>query len=210
MQDTMTPVQGIPIEVVPEKNPRRPKRLQGRGPDLNIPQILEWADEHRRRTGRWPKRSSGKILGTLSETWQAVHQALRRGGRGLPERSSLPRLLADHRGVPIHLDRPRLAEEMILRWADLHHQRTKTWPTDRSGVLFDDPSENWHLLNVALIQGVRGLPGDSSLARLLAQHRGVRNRKGAATIPDREGPGVGRRFSSSRGSLANQRRRTHY
>ncbi len=37
--------------------------------------------------------------------------------------------------------------------------------------------ETWHAIDLALREGLRGLPGGSSLARLLAQRRGVRNKQ---------------------------------
>ena len=41
----------------------------------------------------------------------------------------------------------------------------------------DDLAETWAAVDAALINGVRGLEGGSSLARLLDRERGVRNRK---------------------------------
>jgi hypothetical protein len=38
------------------------------------------------------------------------------------------------------------------------------------------PGESWPALDDALAQGHRGLPGGSSLARVLALHRGARNK----------------------------------
>lgn len=35
--------------------------------------------------------------------------------------------------------------------------------------------EKWRNINSSLQMGIRGLPGDSSLAQLLAEKRGVRN-----------------------------------
>jgi hypothetical protein len=62
-------------------------------PKLTEGLILEWADEHRRRTGKWPVPKSGAVLGVRDETWVAVDLALRRGTRGLRGGSSLARLL---------------------------------------------------------------------------------------------------------------------
>src|SRR5439155_9738846 len=46
-----------------------------------------------------------------------------------------------------------------------------------SGEVYDVPGETWSGVNVALHQGCRGLAGGSSLAKLLAAERGVRNSK---------------------------------
>jgi hypothetical protein len=65
---------------------------------LDAEQILAWADEHRRRTGRWPTATSGPIPGAPGEHWRAIDMSLRRGSRGLPGGSSLTLLLEQHRG----------------------------------------------------------------------------------------------------------------
>ena len=62
-------------------------------PRLTIGQILAWADGHARRTGKWPVQTSGPIPGTPGQTWRIVDKALRRGGRGLQDGSSLRQLL---------------------------------------------------------------------------------------------------------------------
>jgi hypothetical protein len=69
-------------------------------PPYTIDQILKWADAHRARTGRWPRRGSGPIREASGETWYAVEMALSHGQRGLPGGSSLAQLLAATRQVP--------------------------------------------------------------------------------------------------------------
>ena len=76
-------------------------------PGLTLAEILAWADAHRQRTGQWPTSESGPIAEGRDITWWAVDMALRRGYRGLPGKSSLGRLLHEHRGVP-------------LRWGVIH------------------------------------------------------------------------------------------
>ena len=142
---------------------------------LTISQILSWADQHRQRTGEWPLDNSGPIHDAPSETWRAVHSALRNGHRGLPGGASLAQLLHSMRGVGNQLTLPRLTEEQILEWADAHRTRTGRWPKNSSGAILHAPGERWHAVNAALIAGNRGLAGGSSLARLLAEKRGVRN-----------------------------------
>src|SRR5262249_16300823 len=154
---------------------KRKRRARNRLPELSVAQILAWADDFHQRTGRWPKKWSGWIAGSLGDKWSRVNQALARGHRGLPGRSSLARLLAEHRGVRNHMNLPRLSLEHILAWADAHQQRTGNWPHPPSGPIPDAPGETWMAAESALRYGCRGLPGDSSLARLLAEHRGVRN-----------------------------------
>src|SRR6516165_10421250 len=63
----------------------------------------------------------------------------------------------------------------ILAWADVFHQRTGQWPNLYSGKIWTQRGDNWRKVDSALRLGLRGLPGGSSLARLLAEQRGVRN-----------------------------------
>ena len=150
---------------VPQKFPSR----------LTIPRILAWADAHYRHTGKWPNAQTGPIDASPGEIWSSVDTALRKGYRGLVGGSSLARLLAAKRGVRNRLALPPLTIEQILAWADAHHARTGQWPTPRVGPVASVPGEQWDKIKVALRQGHRGLPGGSSLVRLLAQERGVRN-----------------------------------
>jgi hypothetical protein len=146
-----------------------------RAPDLEIGQILAWADAHHARTGEWPKKHSGFIPEAPRDTWHKVNAALVQGLRGLPAGSSLPRLLAEHRGVRNRKALPPYTEAEILAWADAHRDRTGAWPNGSSGPILDAPGETWTAVEVALVQGNRGLPGGSSLTQLLARHRGARN-----------------------------------
>src|SRR5262249_58692148 len=98
--------------------------------------------------------------------------------RGLPGGLSLTKLLVEHRGVRNKNDPPSLMIAQLLAWADSHHQRRGDWPTRESGPVEEAPGETWKAINGALRAGLRGLPGGSSLAQLLAQYRGVRNIKG--------------------------------
>ena len=144
-------------------------------PPLTEAQILAWADDYHQRTGRWPTCNDEEIPGTDGETWKFINTALHEGHRGLPGGSSLPRLLAAHRGARNRKELPRLTQAQILRWADEHHDRTGRWPHATSGALAAAPGETWSGINAALSTGCRGLPGGSSLARLLAAKRGVPN-----------------------------------
>jgi hypothetical protein len=74
-----------------------------------------------------------------------------------------------------HRRRPELSEPQILAWADAWHARTGRWPNQYSGVIPDTLGEIWARVDNALLQGLRGLQGGSSIARLLQAWRGVRN-----------------------------------
>jgi hypothetical protein len=155
----------------------RGARNVARPPKLTIKQVLGWADAHFNRNGRWPNETTGPIPEAAGESWHGVDRALRAGVRGFPGGSSLARLLAKQRGVPNRQALPRLSVRQILAWADQHHRRHGEWPNSRSGPLEGVKDETWSALNSALVNGRRGLPGRSSLPRVLAQYRGVRNPK---------------------------------
>ncbi|HZU39320.1 MAG TPA: hypothetical protein VFA18_25565, partial [Gemmataceae bacterium] len=149
---------------------KRGVRNKAAAPPLTVKQILAWADAHYCQTGRWPRYKDGVITRVPQETWNGVDAALRAGGRGLPGGSSLARLLAEHRGVRNKKDLPRLTVQQILAWADAHYRRTGDWPTARSGPVADAPGETWGAIDMALYRASRGLPGGTSLCRLLEEH----------------------------------------
>src|SRR5438128_75407 len=72
--------------------------------------------------------------------------------------------------------KPLLYVDQILQWADAWHARRGCWPRGDSGAIPESHGDNWSTVNVALRQGHRGLLRGSSLAQLLAERRGVRNR----------------------------------
>jgi hypothetical protein len=74
------------------------------------------------------------------------------------------------RGTPLSVAR-------ILAWADDHRRRTGAWPQQASGPVLAAPGQTWAAVSLALYRGSRGLPRGSSLARLLADARGYRNRR---------------------------------
>jgi hypothetical protein len=162
----------------------RGRRHPGELPRLTERKVAAWAQAHRDRTGRWPNANSGPVEGAPGESWSAVAGALQQGGRGLP-RGSLPRLLAGRCGARNRTSLPRLTEGRVLRWADAHRRRTGRWPHADSGPVAGVPGQTWQGVNKALVQGLRGLPGGSSLARLLAERRGKRNQAEAPRL--REG-----------------------
>jgi hypothetical protein len=95
-------------------------------------------------------------------------------------------LLTERRGVPHPLDVPRLSEDQIVAWADAHRVAFGEWPNARSGPIVDVPGETWVGIDCALYQGGRGLPGGSSLARLLQKARGARNAKGLPPLTEEQ------------------------
>jgi hypothetical protein len=151
------------------------KRGAPRAAPLSIAQILGWADDLHKRTGQWPRADSGAVVGGIGEKWANVSQALRLGLRGLEGKSSLAQLLAERRGVRNRKRLPHFSPEQILAWADAFHDRHGKWPNSDSGAIAGAPGETWGAVETALVDGLRGLDGGSSLARFLARHPGVRN-----------------------------------
>jgi hypothetical protein len=146
--------------------------------------ILKWADAFRARMGFWPNQNSGMIAG-VDRTWMAVDSALKR--QPLPGRSTLLKLLAEQRGYRNVAALPRMSVSQVLRWADAYRARTGQWPTTKSGPIPSSScSENWRSVDHALRCGNRGLPKHSSLARLLAVHRGRRNGRGLPRLTYRQ------------------------
>lgn len=158
--------------------PRSRLRTRPKRQPLGIEEILDWADEWFSSHGRWPNINSGLIPGTIDDTWARIDDSLLNGHRGLPKRTglTLARLLAKRRGVRNSEYPPRLSMAQIVRWAKKHHERTGQWPKASSGAIQDAPGETWQAIDMALRKGKRrGLPGGSSLARLLSSRCGVRN-----------------------------------
>ena len=170
-------------------------------PDLTIEQIVAWADAYKAASSDWPTRASGQIVGT-DESWSRIDVALKGGGRGLPGGTSLAKVLAKYRGVRNAMDLPSLTVEQILRWIDAYKEAMGEWPTRASGRITGS-DETWSGVSTALVEGVRGLPGGSSLAKLFG--RTTRFAKhGRFAVPDhRPNPRLGGRTQFCNWSLAN-------
>ena len=96
----------------------------------------------------------------------------------------MAQLLHEHHGVPNKSRLPRLTVPMILRFADAWHGRTGEWPTSLSGVIPEMPGLTWKAVNLALHQGLRGLPGGESLHLLLRQRRKISKRGSPKKEPE--------------------------
>jgi len=82
--------------------------------------------------------------------------------------------------------RPPLSVTRILGWAEAHFKNTGDWPTVESGEVLGAPEESWRAISQALDHGYRGLPGGSSLARLLTERRGVPNRAAQPRLTEKQ------------------------
>jgi hypothetical protein len=74
-------------------------------------------------------------------------------------------------GVRNRTNLSALTAAQVVGWAKAHHRRTGDWPTRASGAIAGVPGEIWHGVDQALRGGYRGLPGGSSLGRLLREYR---------------------------------------
>jgi hypothetical protein len=157
---------------------------RGVRPALTIEQILSWADAHNAATGRWPTSKSGPVAGAERETWFAINYNLKKGGRGLPGRTSLSRVLAEHRAARNVYSRPPLRLEQILAWADAYHAAHGRWPRRDSGPVEQAPGETWEAIDSAVRYASRGLKRGPSLGRLIVEHRGpdAHNRPPSLTV----------------------------
>lgn len=143
-------------------------------PPLTIQLVLDRADDYHRRHGKWPTEHSGPVDGLPGETWKKVQSAFHTGTRGLAPGSSLAKTLNRYRGVPcIQRSESPLTERQILKWADAYYAKHGRWPSGASGFVEGTDHEDWRKITGSLCDGTRGLPGGSSLSRLLAAKRGV-------------------------------------
>jgi hypothetical protein len=74
----------------------------------------------------------------------------------------------------------------ILRLADAHKRDTGEWPRLNSGPVRGVQGETWAAIDAALRNGSRCLRGGSSLARVLAGHRGVRNKSALPRLTQKQ------------------------
>jgi hypothetical protein len=141
-------------------------------PKLTESKVCRWAKAHHGRTWSWPNENSGPLPDAPGETWQNVNAALRDGDRGLPGGDALARLLARRLGARNRASAPPLTERLIRRWAKDHERRTGRPPNAWSGPVLAAPGEDWRCIDGYLRAGRRGLPGGSSLAKLLRRTPG--------------------------------------
>jgi hypothetical protein len=80
-------------------------------PLLTLSVILQWVDDHYRRTAKYPTARAGWVRAAnapLDMNWRKIDNSLRRGFCGLSVGSSLAAILEKHRGVKYQGGRPAL------------------------------------------------------------------------------------------------------
>jgi hypothetical protein len=75
-----------------------------------------------------------------------------------------------------------LAVAQILAWADAWHREWGAWPGMHSGPI-PGAGLTWLAVHSALREGVHGLPGGDTLAKLLARERGRPDGRGPLADP---------------------------
>jgi len=154
---------------------RRSVRNHLNPPGLELEQIMLWAREHHAQTGQWPSRKSGPIPGAGGETWWTIDDALKKGSRGLSGGPSLADLLADNGLLCRRTRGLSFSEDRILEWADSYHAQHGVWPQASSGPIPESKRATWTRVDRSLRLGFYGLPGGSSLTKLLERCRGKRS-----------------------------------
>ena len=144
------------------------KKSSLRKPKLSRSLILKWAKVWHAETGSWPAGRSGDLshICGYSETWMAINSALVHGTRGLKGGSSLFHLLQPTTGK---IKKPSLAVDKIMTWAQQWEKETGKWPDRLSGNLSHicGYPETWTAVDRALVDGLRGLVGGTTLYRLI-------------------------------------------
>jgi len=80
--------------------------------------------------------------------------------------------LEARRGAFRRANLPKFTIDQILQWADLHFESHGAYPITTDGIIEAAPSEKWSSVDSALQTGNRGLPGGTTLSRLLHERRG--------------------------------------
>jgi hypothetical protein len=161
---------------------------------LTIDLILKWIELYYKEYGEYPNKNSGIIKFADEKykgiTWAHVNTALERGVRGLPGGSSLPKLLEEKFNVKNIQNLPSLSMELIEEWIKLFHAKHNRYPNRNDGIIEFATGKHkgttWAHVNTALERGVRGLPGGSSLPKLLEEKFNVKNIKNLPNLSYKE------------------------
>lgn len=136
----------------------------GREATYHCPKRIAKSAASRRGKSRPPRATKGTRKADRGRKLSAVTQQRVRGGQRRPTGAHPP-----------YVPPPPLSVEQVLAWADHHLAEAGQYPRIFSGAVRAHPVENWRKIDNAFRYGLRGLPGDTSLAQFLAEHRGKRN-----------------------------------
>ena len=150
-------------------------RVRNNLPPLDDAQIREWVDAFiAANDGKLPTVKSGVVPDSGGQTWRGIDAALINGGRGLPGDSSLTDWLVRNgykQPYRVTNNLPPLDDAQIREWVETYRLNNGgKLPTKDSGVIPNSGGQTWSGLNTALMKGLRGLPGGSSLANWLVRN----------------------------------------
>lgn len=151
---------------------------------LTEPLIREWILQEFLTTQEWPSVKGGPVqVDGVADTWNAIRQAMERGGRGLPGGQSLSDLIEEVRksiGDPTVL-----SEATIREWIIKEYEKTKRWPRPSDGqVQAEGINLPWKVVSAYLWVGKRGLPGGRRLGDLIEEVRAEYGQTTRRTIED--------------------------
>lgn len=143
---------------------------------LSVAKIVTAARLFYREHGILPSQSTtDPVPGMKGENWSAINANLKQGGRGLPGSTSLSNVLAglrDELGIVSRKEKPLLTEKQIIVAAKKYYKVTGRLPgAHNQDPVPGMPGEKWQNIQNALKKGLRGLPGGTSLARILEDLR---------------------------------------
>jgi hypothetical protein len=145
---------------------RNAKNLPRLSEDKIFKHILSWKKE----TKEFPSSKSKEMVPGTVDSWRSFDVALVHGLRGLSGGSSLVKLM-EKAGRKNIGNQPRLSEDTIVRlaraWKRSHEGRR---PGRHTSGTIPGTGDGWMSMENALVKGLRGLPGGSSLAKLLDKH----------------------------------------
>ena len=163
--------------------PRRFSLLSRREPGAAVREAIQQEVAKRLRIDPMVKEAMAEAFAVVLEEFRdvtlkdsAVLESVGRQVHGVTggQMQDFAKRLRDAESPPLTID-------LIIKWGESHRERTGDWPSLKSGVVFDAPAEKWHDIDVSLRQGFRSLPAGSSLAKLLGEYFGRRNKK---NLPD--------------------------
>ena len=169
-----------------------------RKPFLTEADILKDMDAFYRLHGRWPtSRSRKPVPGKPDESWLGYENALYWAKRGLPQRSSLTRLLHDSGRRKNPLTPLNVTEDDVWSMIQEHHNKTGKWPSawiedEVPGGIFT----SWNHVNDTLESGRLGFK--SSLSKLKGA-RGVLNRRGKSRLSKKVIVRIAKKYFESNG-----------
>ena len=145
--------------------------------------IVQWVTQYIEKSNKKPSRDSGvvdfAVIPYEGITWALIDAALKGGSRGLPEGSSLTKLIEKKFGIRGYHSPPPLPKELIISWVEKFIEKYGRKPTKIDRVVeFADREHNgitWGAIDMVLWRGDRGFVKGSSLAGLIQEALKIRS-----------------------------------